>query len=88
MYQEHDRNQTLHISTVSREHADRCIEMLRDQFLCAFDTTPYLIANSPRNYRGFAPVMENIHYCRDYKTVMEWAGRQSVHLSKNISDLL
>ncbi|KAK2595879.1 hypothetical protein N8I77_013670 [Diaporthe amygdali] len=61
---------------------NKCIEVLREELMCSLDSTPYLIAEDPRAVRGFAPVIGNTHYCRNYERIAHWAGRNFVSLEE------
>jgi len=80
-YAYRDANQTF-FSPPARNHLDGCIEILREQLMCACDATPYLIANSANSHRGVLPVIGNWHYCRDYEAVAGWAAARFVDLKQ------
>lgn len=67
-----DINQTL-FTQPTRQEADNCIEVLREELMCNLDATPYLIVDDPRASRGKAPFMGNTHYCRNYEQLTHWA---------------
>lgn len=60
----------------SRELADQCIEILRQQLVCTCDPTLYLMSEL-RTQEGTGPVLGNTHYCRNYDKVQEWSKKNA-----------
>ncbi|KAK2050890.1 hypothetical protein LY76DRAFT_529575 [Colletotrichum caudatum] len=75
---------------VAREHADHCVETLRQAVTCNSDVTPFLIYQKKRS-PGSGPSLEEdfggFHKCRRFDKLLDWVNKNGVIVTwSNIND--
>ncbi|EFQ24893.1 uncharacterized protein GLRG_00037, partial [Colletotrichum graminicola M1.001] len=75
---------------VARQHADHCIETLRQAVTCNSDVTPFLIYQkepSPGGGRGLDEDFGAFHKCRRFDKLLDWVNENGVVVTwSNIQD--
>lgn len=61
-------------------HVDHCLDQVRQALVCSADTSVVYYAWSDV-VQGLRPRVDNMHTCRNYTKILEWASRTGVEAS-------